>query len=118
MIPHEKALVERLKNKPFALIGVNTDSDLADFKARCKEKGVTWRSSWQGGRSGPLTRAWGVTSYPTIYVIDHKGVIRAKGVRGAQMDAVVDKLLAELEAEERVPVPADSAGGAEGGGAR
>ena len=27
MYPHERSLVERLKDKPFALIGVNSDTD-------------------------------------------------------------------------------------------
>ena len=37
----------------------------------------------------------------TIYVIDAKGVIRFKNVRGEKMDAAVDKLLAEMEREEQ-----------------
>jgi len=27
MIPHEKAMVEKLKNRPFALLGINSDQD-------------------------------------------------------------------------------------------
>jgi hypothetical protein len=97
MIPHEKTLVERLKNKPFALIGINTDSDKTEYHKKAEEMGVTWRSSWQGTTSGVLPRAWGVTSYPTIFVLDAKGVIRYIGVRGEAMDKAVDTLLAELE---------------------
>ncbi|MBK7874705.1 MAG: hypothetical protein IPJ77_02975 [Planctomycetes bacterium] len=100
MLPHEKELVERLKNEPFALIGINTDPDLDAFKERCKKENVSWRNSWQGSTSGPLCRAWGVTSYPTIYVLDHKGVIRYQNVRGPAMDQAVDRLLAEMKAEK------------------
>jgi len=100
MIPHEKELVERLKNEPFALIGINTDSDKDMYRTKQKEMGVTWRSSWQGSTSGPLPTEWGVTGYPTIYVLDHKGVIRYEGVRGEEMDKAVDALLAELKAEK------------------
>lgn len=109
MIPHEKTLVERLKNEPFALVGINTDSDLAAFKENCKKQGVTWRSSWQGSTSGPLCRAWGIRGFPTIYVLDHKGVIRNIGARGEEMDRVVDRLLAELKAEPRVAPAAKDA---------
>jgi hypothetical protein len=101
MLPHERELVERLKNKPFALIGINTDRDLAAYKERATKEKVSWRNSWQGGTNGPIPRAWGVKGYPTIYVLDHKGVIRYQGVRGTAMDQAVDRLLAELEAEER-----------------
>jgi len=101
MIPHEKTLVQRLKDKPFALVGVNTDTDKDNYKKLAAQHGVTWRSSWQGGTSGPVCQEWGVRSYPTIYVLDHRGVIRVKGVRGKAMDQAVDQLLAELEAEEK-----------------
>jgi hypothetical protein len=33
-------------------------------------------------------------------VLDHKGVIRFKGVRGEQMDRAVDQLLDEMEKEQ------------------
>lgn len=99
MIPHEKTLVERLKNKPFALLGVNTDKDKAEYRKLAQEHGVSWRSAWEGSTSGPWPTAWGISSYPTIFVVDHKGVIRFEGLRGEKLDAAVDQLLAELEAE-------------------
>jgi len=99
-IPHEAKLVERLMDKPFALIGVNTDENKEGFRAFAKEKGVNWRNSWQGSRNGPLVRAWGINRFPKVYVIDHKGVIRDMGKRGFELDALVDKLLAELAAEQ------------------
>ena len=106
MIPHERSLVDRLKSKPFALLGVNSDgTDTAEglkkWREQAKEMGVTWRSFWNGpkGTSGPISAKWNVRSWPTIYVIDHKGVIRFKNVRGEAMDKAVDTLLAELAAE-------------------
>jgi len=100
MIPHERSLVARLEDKPFALIGVNSDDDKVFYREQAKRSGVTWRSFWNGplGTSGPIASKWGVTSWPTIYVLDHRGVIRFRGVRGADMDAAVDQLLGELEA--------------------
>ncbi len=89
--------MKRLENEPFALIGVNTDRDRGMVKSRSQENGVTWRSFYDGSTSGPICRAWGVRSFPTIYVIDHEGTIRFTGVRGKQMDEAVDKLLAEMK---------------------
>lgn len=101
MLPHEKALVQRLKDEPFALLGINTDSGTAaDFKARCDREKVTWRSSFQGSKAGPLVRAWGVSSFPTIYVLDAKGIVRYQNVRFETLDQAVDTLLAELKAEK------------------
>ena len=99
MYPHERSLVKRLANKPFALIGVNSDRDKQKLKTRMEEENITWRSFWNGpkGTGGPISAAWNVRSWPTIYVLDHKGVIRYKNVRGEKMDEAVDTLLAELE---------------------
>ena len=101
MYPHERSLVKRLADQPFALIGVNSDRDLKALQATLKEENITWRSFWNGekGTSGPISTAWNVRSWPTIYVLDHKGVIRYKNVRGEKMDAAVDTLLTELKAE-------------------
>jgi len=36
-----------------------------------------------------------VRFFPAIYVIDAKGVIRYKNIRGKELDAAVEKLVAE-----------------------
>ncbi len=100
MYPHERSLVKRLADKPFALLGVNSDKDREKLKDTMKEKNITWRSFWNGGGTdGPISTLWSVTGWPTIYVLDAKGVIRYKGVRGEAMDEAVDTLLAELEGD-------------------
>ena len=100
MYPHERSLVKRLKDKPFALIGVNSDREKEPLQERMEEENITWRSFWCGpdGTQGRIPSQWNVSGWPTIYVIDHKGVIRFKNVRGQRMDAAVDQLLEEMEA--------------------
>ena len=101
MYPHERSLVKRLNDKPFALIGVNSDRDREQVKQVIKEKGLTWRSFWNGGStSGPISTKWNVRGWPTIYVLDQDGVIRFKNVRGEAMDKAVDSLLAALEQQD------------------
>jgi hypothetical protein len=96
MYPHERSLVERLKDKPFALLGVNSDPK-DRVKAALERENISWRSFWDGGNtSGPIATQWNVRAWPTIYVLDHKGVIRYKNVRGEAMDKAVDTLLAEI----------------------
>ncbi|MBM3987943.1 MAG: TlpA family protein disulfide reductase [Planctomycetes bacterium] len=98
MLPHEKALVERLKDKPFALIGINSDGDAAAVRKLLAEQGITWRNAVDVSTEGPWARAWNVSGWPTIYVLDSKGVIRFRDVRDAELEAAVNELLAELEA--------------------
>jgi len=101
MYPHERSLVQKLKDKPFALLGVNSDDDLKALRPRLKEEKITWRSFWNGpeGTRGPISSEWNVRGWPTIYILDHKGVIRAKGKRGEAMEEVVMELLAKMEDE-------------------
>jgi len=97
MYPHERSLVKRMEDKPFALIGVNSDPKEVVLEAMEKES-ITWRSFWDGGNTqGPIATKWAVTGWPTIYIIDAKGVIRFKNRRGEAMDEAVDQLLAEME---------------------
>ncbi len=99
MIPHERTLVKRLADQPFVLLGIN--SDPADtYRTKRVDMEVTWPSFWDGGGTGgPIASRWGVTGWPTIYVLDHLGRIRFQGVRNEKMDAAVDQLLAELRGE-------------------
>ncbi len=99
MYPHERSLVEKLKDKSFALIGINSDPRETAKKA-LEEENLTWRSWWDGGNTaGPIASKWNVRSWPTIYVLDEKGVIRYKNVRGAAMERAVETLLAEIGEE-------------------
>jgi len=98
MYPHERSLVKRLAGKPFALLGVNSDRDREALKEVMTKEEITWRSWWDGGSTrGPIAGQFNVSSWPTIYVLDAKGVIRYKGVRGEAMDKAVDTLLAEID---------------------
>jgi hypothetical protein len=151
MIPHEKAMVDRLKDKPFALVGINSDgdravsktfeakekealaslgseativeqirvadpaflakveaaspglvakvknADLANLRTILEKNGITWKQAAQGSTMGPLPRRWNVASWPTIYVLDAKGVIRFKNLRGEELENAAGKLIAEME---------------------
>ena len=98
MYPHERSLVKKLADKPFALIGVNSDKDREKLRETMKEKNITWRSFWNGeeGTRGPISTAWNVTGWPTIYVLDENGVIRFKNKRGDELDEALTTLLAEM----------------------
>ena len=100
MFPHERSLVKRLEGKPFTLIGINSDQNKEQLKKVMETEQITWRSFWDGGSTnGPIASRWNVSGWPTIYVLDHKGVIRFRDVREEAMDKAVDTLLEEIESE-------------------
>jgi hypothetical protein len=102
MFPHERSLGERLANRPFALIGVDSDEDREALKPLLAKENVTWRSFWNGpqGKTGPISTRWNVHGWPTLYILDGKGTIRYKSVGGnpEEIDAMLDKLLVEAGA--------------------
>jgi hypothetical protein len=106
MYPHERSLVKNLAGKPFALVGVNSDPDLEGLKKVLKDENISWRSFTNGpkGTSGPISTEWNVRGWPTLYVIDHKGVIRHKylGSPGDKvLDEVIEKLVHEAEKDAK-----------------
>jgi hypothetical protein len=97
MYPHERSLVSAMQGKPFALVGVNSDKKDRVKEAMVREN-ITWRSFWDGGSTGgPIAKQYNVRSWPTIYMIDHRGVIRYKNVRGEAMDKAIQELLPVAE---------------------
>jgi hypothetical protein len=99
MYPHERSLVSKMSGKPFALIGVNSDNNREALKKTLVDEKITWRSFWNGGStSGPISRAWGVRGWPTLVLIDAKGVIRERW-EGAPPGDVLDKAVEALVKE-------------------
>src|SRR6266851_1519347 len=96
MIPHERSLVQRLEGKPFVLLGVNPDDSKAVLKRVESQRKIIW-PSWGDG-DGSITRTWQVERFPTLYLIDHKGVIRASWV-GPPEEAILDRAVDQLVAE-------------------
>jgi len=97
MYAHERALVRRMEDAPFALIGVNSDVDRDALRKTLAAEQIAWRNFWDGpqGTRGPIATRWNVTSWPTIYVLDVEGKIRFRDVRGPALDQAVETLVAE-----------------------
>ena len=93
MFDYERELVERYKNQPFALVGVNSDS-LKRLRAAQRRANLTWRTIWDGGDThGPIATVFRVSQWPTIVVIDAEGVIqfRSEGLTKPQLEEVLTR---------------------------
>lgn len=98
MLPHEKALVERLKDEPFALIGINSDGPADQVLKRLQKEGINWRNAIDETPSGPWATRWNISGWPTLFLVDAKGVIRERWL-GSPGDDVLDAKIDELVAE-------------------
>ena len=94
MYPHERSLVEKYADAPFAIVGVNSDSDMRKVREICKKKDLSWPSFFDGGGTdGPISTKWGVRGWPTVYVLDHEGVNRSTNGGGDALDKVLEELI-------------------------
>ena len=99
MYPHERSLVATYENQPFTIVGVNSDPSLEFLQGVMKEKNLTWPSFFDGGGTGgPIATKWGVNGWPTIFIIDHEGVIRYRGRN--DIDKVVARLVKQAQADK------------------
>ena len=48
MYPHEQELTRKLADKPFVLLGVNSDGDLDEARAAVSSENLSWRHFWNG----------------------------------------------------------------------
>ncbi len=99
MIPHEREMVKKHKDEPFALISVSGDEEKGTLKKFLQTTKMPWVHWWDGPR-GEIIKGWYIQALPTIYVLDAEGVIRYKFVGvppNKELDGAVDKLLAEAK---------------------
>ena len=82
-VPHERELAEKYKGRPFTLLGVNCSEKVVAAKKTMESEKMTW-PQWHDGEEpgGPIVEKFHVRGYPTIFVIDGKGIIRNKNARG------------------------------------
>jgi hypothetical protein len=87
-----------LKDKPFALIGVNVSPfETKNLKERMDKEKMNWRSF---AHKDAINAKWN-PSTPSYYVLDPTGVIRYKWV-GAPGEKAIDTALEKLINEAEV----------------
>lgn len=99
MYPDNRKLIEEMKGRPFALLGVMGDREIETTREVVETGKITW-PVWWAGPDRELANKWNVRSYPQVYVIDHTGAIRYKGLREELLGRAVHKLVDDAEAAE------------------
>lgn len=91
--PRYHALVERMKDEPFVLLGVNCDPERDLIERENAPRGINWRSWWDGvAFGGPVTRAWQLEGLPAVILIDREGVVRHRNLTGDGLERAVEKM--------------------------
>lgn len=97
--PYQRFLLELYKGWPFAIVGVDSSKSAEAAKQAKAQHGLPYRSWWDGragqAGDGPIASTWNVLGWPTVYVLDTKGVIRFVDLRNEDLLKGVRQLLNE-----------------------
>jgi len=104
MIPHTRDLVKGLDGKPFVFVSISVDEKMETLTEFLKGEPMPWTHWWDGKRA--MAEKWAVEGIPTLYVIDHQGVIRYKLVgyepeSSKKLDATVKELVKAAESAQK-----------------
>jgi peroxiredoxin len=105
MIPHSRDLVKSLAGKPFVFVSVSVDSEKELLTKFLAKEPMPWAHCWDG-ESKVVSELWNVDGFPTLYVIDHTGVIRNKTLgydpdASKNLDALIEVLVKAAEAAKK-----------------
>jgi peroxiredoxin len=91
-------LVQRYDKKRLELIGINGDDTRLRTERMAEQARFTstYICDGKSGR-GPIATGWGITTWPTIYVIDAEGIIRHVGNDPAKLNEIIDGLVTKAK---------------------
>jgi peroxiredoxin len=94
--PNVVALYNEFHSKGLNIIGVSLDDDATKWKDAIAKDKLTWNHvSNLKGFEDPIATLYDVQQIPTTFVLDSKGNIVAKDLRGDELKAKVQELLAQ-----------------------
>jgi thiol-disulfide isomerase/thioredoxin len=88
---------QKYQDRGLEIVGVNLDNERGDLDAFLKANPLAWPQIFEGG--GMETRLaieYGITSVPTMFLIDAQGKVVSRNLRtAAEVEGQLDKLLAD-----------------------
>lgn len=96
-IPNLEAISEAYRKDRLVTLGLSMDSELDKAKAFLKKKPSHYRQGYVGEPENhkKISTAYGITSIPSIWLIDPEGKIVAKSLMGQGIAAAVKEALGE-----------------------
>jgi len=92
--PNVVALYAKYHAKGLNILSVSLDKDASAWKAAIAKDKLTWNHvSNLKEFEDPIALQYGINAIPTIFVLDAKGVIIAKDIRGEELNAKIASLL-------------------------
>ena len=96
-LPELAKLYQKHRDKGFAVLGVNVDSERKDVDAYLKATPLPWSQIFEpGGMDSRLATEYGIISLPTMFLVDPKGNVVNRSIRSAaELDRLLEKTLGD-----------------------
>jgi thiol-disulfide isomerase/thioredoxin len=92
--PNVVALYAKYHSKGLNILSVSLDKEASAWKDAIAKDNLTWNHvSNLKEFEDPIALQYGINAIPTIFVLDAKGVIIAKDIRGEELNAKIASLL-------------------------
>lgn len=89
-VPLIKKLYVKYRKKGFSVYAVSIDEYREEWKAFIKKEKLTWINAWERGSwKASSAEKFMVNRTPTTYLIDNKGKILAKNIKGNNLEEMV-----------------------------
>ncbi len=102
LIPHSRELVKRFEGKPFAFVNICVRDEKATLAEFLKKEPMPWTHWWDP--KAVIAQQWDIAAFPTLYVIDHKGVIqfmtRGYDPKTGALEKKIEELIKVAEGEK------------------
>jgi peroxiredoxin len=95
-MPNVKRIYKKYNKKGFEIVGISLDKSRSDLDKYIEANNMSWPQFFDGKFwRNDVAVKYHVQSIPATYLIDKKGKIRYKSLRGRQLEVAVKKLLEE-----------------------
>ena len=95
-MPKVISLYNKYHNKGFEIIGISLDESKSALEKYITDNKMEWPQYFEGTKwQNSLAKKYGIRSIPATFVLDRKGKIRYKAVRGRELARAVEKLVSE-----------------------
>ncbi len=93
-MPNLVKIYDKYKEKGLGIVGVSLDEDKSEWTEAVSSMNMTWTqlSDLQGWHNA-AAQMYGIQAIPFTVLVDSTGTVIGSGLRGEQLEAVIEKLL-------------------------
>ena len=91
--PNVVRVYNKYKDQGLSILGVSLDRNANDWKKAIEDDGLAWHHVSNVQYFDEIAKLYNVDAIPATFILDENGIIVAKDLRGASLDAKIGELL-------------------------